>query len=97
MIHAKPVLSEAEGALRREEVSENFVHAETRSRGGVALAAQRLSHSLASTDLLPANAGTPSSSFSSAAPRLRANKILLNLFTPSRLRVNQFFSGTPHV
>ncbi len=101
MIHAKPVLSEAEGARWREEVSEKVFHAETRRRGGVALAAQRLSHSSAEIDFLPASAGSLPS-FSSASPRLRVNPIF---FAPSRplgfaqdrLRVNQNFSGTPHV
>ena len=105
MINAKPVLSEAEGALRREEVSENFVHAETRSRGGVALAAQRLSNSPSLRKLLAAYAVAPSEHLSSAPLRLCAQTLLLNLFEPSRplgfaqdrLRVNQNFSGTPHV
>ncbi|VXC94959.1 hypothetical protein SPHINGOT1_260191 [Sphingomonas sp. T1] len=96
MIHAK--------ARMREEFSEKVVRAETRRRGGVALAAQRPSQSLAATGSIPAGAGVPSS-FSSASPRLRANKILLNLFAPSRSfgfaqdrrRVNQILPGPPHV
>ena len=89
----------------REESSEKVVRAEARRRGGVSLAAQRPSHSLIEADSMPAGAGVPSSSFSSAHPRLRVNKILLNLFAPSRpfgfaqdrLRVNQILPGTPHV
>ena len=94
MIHAK--------ARRREEVRENVVHAETRRRGGLALAAQRPSNSLIEADPIPADAGFLSSSFSSASPRLRVNPIF---FAPSRpfgfaqdrLRVNQILPGTPHV
>ncbi len=94
MIHAM--------ARRREESSEKMVRAEARRRGGVSLAAQRPSHSLIEADSMPAGAGVPSSSFSSAPPRLRVNPIF---FAPSRpfgfaqdrLRVNQILPGTPHV
>ena len=86
MIHAK--------ARRREEISEKVVRAEARRRGGVARATQRYSNSLIETDPIPADAGSPSSSFFSASPRLRVNPIF---FAPSRLRVNQILPGTPHV
>ena len=94
MTHAK--------ARRREEISEKVVRAEARRRRGLALAAQRCSHSLAVADLLPAIAGICSFPFFSASPRLRVNPIF---FAPSRpfgfaqdrLRVNQILPGTPHV
>ncbi len=97
MIHAKPVLSEVEGARRREEVSKKVFRAEAQRRGDVALAAQRLSNSPSLRMLFAAYAEAPLEPFSSAPLRLCAQTLLLNLFAPSRLRVNQNFSGTPHV
>ncbi len=73
MVHAK--------ARRREEKG---VHAETRSRGGVAPAAQRLSPSRAADTLLFAGADGHLDRTTSASPRLRVN----HFFAPSRLRAN---------
>ena len=105
MIHAKPVLSEVEGALRREEFSEKVFRAEAQRRGDVVLAAQRLSNPPGLRKLFAAYAEASSEQFSSTPLRLCAQTFLLNLFAPSRplgfaqdrLRVNQNFSGTPHV
>ncbi|TCP71885.1 hypothetical protein C8J43_102971 [Sphingomonas sp. PP-CE-1G-424] len=100
MIHAKPVLSEAERAQRRDEFEKDefekkVFRAEAQRRGDGALAAQRLSRSPAEKDLMAAYAETVPKHFSSASLRLCAKHLIL--FAPSRLRVNQSFSGTSHV